>query len=214
METRKVIIVNNKTQCQYVLQESRATTLGELKRELDALNISYEGLTFYEGHSKTELMDDESPLPSNIPFKGQVTNDLAFLLTVPDKKITSGTMKRAEAYNLIKSLSLAEECRKRYGKNFTQCPTSDLVNLIKEKQSQTASVSAPVKKEKKDLKKISNKAFTPVEKALITLMEDLFLTDVISEATYNKVTDTLGKAAPVQELSKEEIDDLFGFIER
>lgn len=33
METRKVTIINSKTQSQKVIQDSKATTLGELKQE-------------------------------------------------------------------------------------------------------------------------------------------------------------------------------------
>lgn len=48
-------------------------------------------------------------------------------------------MERKEAYAKIKSLNLQEECKKKYGKNFTQCKTDELAHLvqsfiIKEKQ--------------------------------------------------------------------------------
>lgn len=87
---RKVTIINNKTQSQKVIQASTATTLGELKREMRESGIEYEGMTFFEGHLRAELKDDASILPTNIPYKGQVVNDLTFLLTAPEKKIKSG----------------------------------------------------------------------------------------------------------------------------
>ena len=40
-------------------------------------------------------------------------------------------MKRKEAYEQIKRLGLQEECKKKCGKNFTQCKTSDLEEIIK-----------------------------------------------------------------------------------
>ena len=40
-------------------------------------------------------------------------------------------MERKEAYEQIKKLGLQEECKKQFGKNFTQCKTSELEAIIK-----------------------------------------------------------------------------------
>lgn len=40
-------------------------------------------------------------------------------------------MERKEAYEQIKKLGLQEECKKKYGKNFTQCKTNELEAIIK-----------------------------------------------------------------------------------
>ena len=179
MEFRKVTIINNKTQSQKVIQASAATTLGELKREMREAGIEYEGMTFFEGHLRAELKDDASILPTNIPYKGQVVNDLTFLLTAPEKKIKSGAMSRAEAYNAIKERGLQDECVKRFGKNFTMCKTQDLIDLLGE--------GAPVK-EKKEVE-ISKESSIPegnVAGALEVLLEGLYGSDTIEEATYNR----------------------------
>lgn len=39
-------------------------------------------------------------------------------------------MERKEAYAKIKELNLQEECKKKYGKNFTQCKTDELTHLV------------------------------------------------------------------------------------
>ena len=39
-------------------------------------------------------------------------------------------MERKEAYEQIKKLGLQEECKKKYGKNFTQCKTNELEVII------------------------------------------------------------------------------------
>ena len=140
METRRITIVNNKTQKQSVIQASTATTLGELKAEMRQAGINYEGMTFFEGHARVELKDDASVLPTNIAYKGNVVNDLTFLLTAPEKKIRSGAMTRAEAYAGIKALGLKDKVQAKFGKNFTQCSTSDLEKMIME-----ASASKPAK---------------------------------------------------------------------
>lgn len=221
MEFRKVTIINNKTQSQKVIQASTATTLGELKREMREAGIEYEGMTFFEGHLRAELKDDASILPTNIPYKGQVVNDLTFLLTAPKKKIKSGAMSRAEAYNAIKARGLQDECVKRFGKNFTMCKTQDLIDLLGEGSSKPAPV-----KEKKEVVveekatkevEISKESSIPegnVAGALEVLLEGLYGSDTIEEATYNRAMAEL-KGTDYKEpekMSRSEINKMFDFV--
>lgn len=221
MEFRKVTIINNKTQSQKVIQASTATTLGELKREMREAGIEYEGMTFFEGHLRAELKDDASILPTNIPYKGQVVNDLTFLLTAPEKKIKSGAMSRAEAYNTIKARGLQDECVKRFGKNFTMCKTQDLIDLLGEGSSKPAPV-----KEKKEVVveekatkevEISKESSIPegnVAGALEVLLEGLYGSDTIEEATYNRAMAEL-KGTDYKEpekMSRSEINKMFDFV--
>lgn len=132
MEARKIVVVSTTSQKKNVIM-SAATTLAELKADLRQHNIEYEGMTFYEGTSKIELKDDNSVLPHDVPYKGQITNELVFMLTIPNKKIKSGAdMDRSKVYIIIKTQGLQEECMRRFGKNFTQCKTADLIDLIRE----------------------------------------------------------------------------------
>lgn len=221
---RKVTIINNKTQSQKVIQASSATTLGELKREMREAGIEYEGMTFFEGHLRAELKDDASILPTNIPYKGQVVNDLTFLLTAPEKKIKSGAMSRAEAYNAIKARGLQDECVKRFGKNFTMCKTQDLIDLLGEgspvKEEKKEVVKEKATKEVKETKKEEEKPVVTatsegnVAGALEVLLEDLYGSDVIEEGTYDRVMAVLKGTtykAP-EKMSKAEINKMFDFV--
>ena len=225
MELRKVTIINNKTQSQKVIQASAATTLGELKREMREAGIEYEGMTFFEGHLRAELKDDASILPTNIPYKGQVVNDLTFLLTAPEKKIKSGAMSRAEAYNAIKARGLQDECVKRFGKNFTMCKTQDLIDLlgegapakeekketVKEKAEKKEVVKEPVKEEKSEVTASSE---GNVAGAMEILLEDLYGSDVIEEGTYDRAMAVLkgtSYEAP-EKMSRSEINKMFDFV--
>lgn len=89
METRKITIVSTKDQTKKVIMSS-ATTLAELKADLRANGIDYEGMTFFEGTSKVELKNNASVLPHDVPWKGTTTNELVFMLTNTNKKIRSG----------------------------------------------------------------------------------------------------------------------------
>lgn len=128
MEKRKIIVVSSATQSQ-VAFESDAVTLGELKKELDSRNVSYDGMTFLEGHSKVQLDLDDAILPTNIPYKGDVTNDLVFLLTTPQKKIKSG-YDRCTIYGIIRDKNLTKKIEEKFHKNFTNVSTPDLIEFL------------------------------------------------------------------------------------
>lgn len=227
METRKVTIINSKTQSQKVIQDSKATTLGELKQEMRERGIDYTGMTFFEGHMRAELKDDAAPLPTNIPYKGQVVNDLTFMLTTPEKQVKSGAMSRAEAYAEIKKRGLQSACVGKFGKNFTQCSTADLIYLIEknstkaaaleaEKPVETAAPAVPAKKEEASMAPETPATGCNCSKALAILTEALYENDTIEEETYDAVMTTLkgGSYNAPEKMSKREIDDMFGFVER
>ena len=62
-------------------------------------------------------------------------------------------MDRKEAYAQIKKLGLAEDVKKKFGKNFTQVSTTDLVAMIEGAKKPAAKKDAPVAA-KKDTKKV------------------------------------------------------------
>lgn len=126
---REILIANTKTQKRSKITTS-ATTLGELKTDLRAAGIDFSGMTFTEGISKTQLLSDDTQLPQNVIYKGQPTNNLVILLTNTKKNITSGVLSRKEAYNLIKQNSLENAVKTKFGRNFTQVPTLDLIKFI------------------------------------------------------------------------------------
>ena len=222
--TRKVTIINSRTQSQKVIQDSHATTLGELKAEARERGIDFEGMTWFEGHMRAELKDDAAPLPTNIPYKGQVVNDLIFMLTAPEKKVRSGAMSRADAYTAIKELGLQSECVKKFGKNFTQCSTADLVALIEKATPKAYNPMSAPKAEAPVAEPENVSTEAPAQstggcncaKALTALVEDLYASDAIEEETYDKVTAILkgGTYKAPEKMSKKEIDDMFNFVHR
>lgn len=211
METRKVTIINSKTQSQKVIQDSRATTLGELKQEMRERGIDYTGMTFFEGHMRAELKDDAAPLPTNIPYKGQVVNDLIFMLTAPEKKVKSGAMSRAEAYAEIKSRGLQQACVDKFGKNFTQCSTADLIALIEESDNKDKDKAEPTKVKEAPASSDCNYA-----KAFVILVKALYEGYTINNETFDAVNAAFyGDAYNTSEMvSKSVIDEMFGFVER
>lgn len=219
MKTRKVTIINSKTQSQKVIQDSRATTLGELKAEMRNEGIDFSDMTFFEGHMRAELKDDAAPLPTNIPYNGQVVNDLVFLLTTPEKKIKSGTMSRAEAYNKVREMGLQGACVDKFGKNFTQCTTADLISLI---ENNTVKAAAPKAEKPKAEKPVDGAPVAPETpatdcnclKALAILTGALYENCFIDSKTHGTVMDILNEDiySTPEKMSKKEIDKMFDFV--
>lgn len=209
---RKITVLVESTQSKHVLQ-SNATTLGELKDELRDKNISFNpDDVFKEGMSKTVLTTDESILPSNIPWRGEVTNDLIFMITAPQKKIKSGVMTRLEVYAEVKRLKLQDTISKKMGKNFTQCSTAVLLTFIDEasKNSCKAKTPAPVAKEKSNPIQVVKPTPEVVESVTFCALKELIAMmvneGVLSEANANNI---LGVASgrPALPVEKEESYD-------
>lgn len=215
MEARKITVVSTKTQKKSVIM-SGAETLGELKKDFREAGIDYEGMTFYEGTSKTELKTDESVLPKDVPYtnrttgKTKNTNELVFMLTNTNKKIKSGAMTRTEAYDAIKAKGLQAKCQKRFGRNFTMCKTSDLVSLIE------STINLPQQEE------VKTGCVDVQARVALTMLVDVLNEDyVIGSGVREKIFGILDSAAVTPTVSDDckpetdspyddnEIDDMF-----
>ena len=144
METRKITIISTKNHSTKVIN-SAATTLGELKTDLDNAGIEYTDCTFFEGLTKTELKNNDAILPHDVPYKGTITNNLVFMITNASKKIKSGADRKSIIAE-IKAKNLTEVVKKTYGKNYTNCKTEDLEKILSMNNTSTPK-EAPAKKE-------------------------------------------------------------------
>ena len=143
METRKITIISTKNHSTKVIN-SAATTLAELKSDLNNAGISYTDCTFFEGLTKTELKNDAAILPHDVPYKGTTTNNLVFMITNASKKIRSGADRKSIIAE-IKAKNLTEVIKKTYGKNYTNCKTEDLEKILS-MNNNSISKEAPAKK--------------------------------------------------------------------
>lgn len=215
MEARKITVVQTKNQKKSVIM-SAAMTLAELKSDLRANGIDYDGMTFFEGTSKVELKNDASVLPHDVPYKGTITNELVFMLTNTNKKIRSGAvaMSRAEVYSAIKSMGLQDACVKKFGKNFTMCKTADLIALI---QSNGASKPAPAapkaeaKAETKKEEKVEAPVNTPeVSAPVAPASNGGECVDTVARAAISKLVEILEDNGTIEDYEKEKVLDILG----
>lgn len=203
MEARKITVVQTKNQKKSVIM-SAATTLAELKSDLRANGIDYDGMTFFEGTSKVELKNDASVLPHDVPYKGTITNELVFMLTNTNKKIRSGAvaMSRTEAYSAIKSMGLQDACVKKFGKNFTICKTADLIALVQSNSAAKPAPAAPKAEAKKEE--------TPVNTPVAPASNGGECVDAVARAAISKLVEILEENGTIEDYEKEEVIDILG----
>ena len=115
-----------------VLNDVEVSTLGELKELLRQKGINYSGMDFIEGVTNTKLLNDESRIPENIPFKGKVTNNVFINILKKESKISSGcdykSMSRKDLLAIAKEY--AQAIAEAFGKNFTQVKSIDLIHFL------------------------------------------------------------------------------------
>lgn len=210
---RKVTILSNKGTNTKVIN-TLATTRGELELDMTAAGINFEGMSFFEGISKTELMDLNSVLPSNLTYKGQITNDLVILLTVKNKKIASGLDRnRREIYKEIADNNFQDEISATYNKSYTILPNTVLNDFLDDKTVVKESVS-----------ELDLNVFQQTSFVLILLIDELIELGMLSETTYDKINTIFGgdleKIINVvnssgiikDDYEKEDLDKMFDFV--
>ena len=219
METRKITIISTKNHSTKVIN-SAATTLGELKTDLNNAGIEYTDCTFFEGLTKTELKNNDAILPHDVPYKGTITNNLVFMITNASKKIKSGADRKSIIAE-IKAKNLTEVVKNTYGKNYTNCKTEDLEKILNMNNT-SISKEAPAKKEvsnkpvmkitdfnyvtKAELREVIESLFEEMEDAEVDYVEDVDIDNIsiigdISSSNSNKEDDS--------PYSSNELDDMF-----
>ena len=225
METRKITIISTKNHSTKVIN-SAATTLGELKTDLDNAGIGYTDCTFFEGLTKTELKNNDAILPHDVPYKGTITNNLVFMITNASKKIKSGADRKSIIAE-IKAKNLTEVVKNTYGKNYTNCKTEDLEKILSMNNTSTLK-EAPAKKEivetklhnnpaikttnlssyvtKAELREVIESLLKEMENAEVDYVEDVDINNIsiigdISSSNLKKENDS--------PYSSNELDDMF-----
>lgn len=217
MEARKILfILSNSSNQKSIMSE--AETLGALKADMRRAGISYDGMTFYEGRTRTELKDDASVLPVNVPVPAKgtnpatTTNDLVFMLTTANKKIKSGALspERKNALEEIKAKGLGAAVTAKFGKNATQCKTPDLLAFLAEQSKPASQVATKAPKAKK------------VEEVAVDENPDITIKEVIKGEPITGVipcTECVDKVARevlselIEMLADEvDLDDNYGYL--
>lgn len=221
METRKITIISTKNHSTKVIN-SAATTLGELKTDLNNAGIEYTDCTFFEGLTKTELKNNDAILPHDVPYKGTITNNLVFMITNASKKIKSGADRKSIIAE-IKAKNLTEIVKNTYGKNYTNCKTEDLEKILSMNNTSTPK-EAPAKKEvpnnpdmkttdlsryvtKAELREVIESLLKEMENAEVDYIEDVDIDNIsiIGDVSSNNSEEEKSDSP----YSSNELDDMF-----
>lgn len=191
----QIIVLSTKTQKKYTL-DVQGNTLADLKAVMQNNGIDYNGMTFFEGRTKTELLSDQSQFPENAIIR----------LTKSEKKITSGAelVSRQDAYAAIKANNLALAIQKKFGKNFTQCKTQDLLDFIKK----ATKASAPKVAEVAEVLGTPNTS--KAECSCATSKEAWIQSGLDNGYIDNNTATQLRNAVKIESISKEDLD-MFNF---
>ena len=202
MEARDIKVILTRSQ-QSVVIKSAATTLKELKADLDKANIDYSGMTFHEGLSHTDMRDDNAVLPANLPWKGQVTNNLVFMLSEPRKKIRNGAVaSRSEAYAFIKKNNLGDAFAAKYNvKNYTNGKTADLIEFCNATGKKAAPAKKTVSAKKTVEKKVANQKPVNVAKPTENNLLQNLVSVLIKKGIVTKDEVQTGETTPVTNVS-------------
>lgn len=197
-----------------VLENVEANTLGELKSLMRAKDIDIENMDFMEGVSNVILRDDNSVLPSHILYKGSYTDNLFVYLSLKNKKISSGVMNRREAYAYIKDNSLEGEVKEKFGRNFTQVPTDDLLRFIDRHNTSKVVNRSDCPKCDEDNGPDVLTQFTNLLKAFNALVDKLFDGDYLYESDVEDITGILKGTVKkeTESVFKEDMDDILSRI--
>ena len=215
METRKITIISTKNHSTKVIN-SAATTLAELKSDLNNAGISYTDCTFFEGLTKTELKNDAAILPHDVPYKGTTTNNLVFMITNASKKIRSGAkLDRKAIIEEIKAKNLTEVVKNTYGKNYTNCKTEDLEKILS-MNNNSISKEAPAKKETVETNVLDNTEYitktqlTEILTFILDKMDDVEYFSNINLDNCPYLRDNIVKKETSElPYSSNELDDMF-----
>lgn len=217
METRKITIISTKNHSTKVIN-SAATTLAELKSDLNNAGISYTDCTFFEGLTKTELKNDAAILPHDVPYKGTITNNLVFMITNASKKIRSGADRKSIIAE-IKTKNLTEVVKKVYGKNYTNCKTEDLERILS-MNNNSVPKEAPAKKETAETNVLDNTDYvtkTQLKEVITGLVEEMKYVGMDHSDDINidnisiigDVSSSNSKKEDDSPYSSNELDDMF-----
>ena len=217
METRKITIISTKNHSTKVIN-SAATTLAELKSDLNNAGISYTDCTFFEGLTKTELKNDAAILPHDVPYKGTITNNLVFMITNASKKIRSGADRKSIIAE-IKTKNLTEVVKKIYGKNYTNCKTEDLERILS-MNNNSAPKEAPAKKETAETNVLDNTEYVTkaqLKEVITGLVEEMKYVgmdhsddiNIDNISIISDVSSSNSKKEDDSPYSSNELDDMF-----
>lgn len=196
---RKIIVIDAATSKRVILNTD-AKTRGELSTLVKNAGVDVAGKDWLESLTKTTLTDDSSLLPTEAEYRGEKTNNLVFVLSNSNKKITLG-VDRSELYDKVKKLNLQNTVKEITGRNFTQATNAALIDIIEDAELALENLNTSDNTEAMSLQEKYNSLCFAVASLLVSL-EDCITNDVNNAAA--RILSNKGG----YELTDNDIDDI------
>lgn len=196
---RKIIVIDAATSKRVILNTD-AKTRGELSTLVKNAGVDVAGKDWLESLTKTTLTDDSSLLPTEAEYRGEKTNNLVFVLSNSNKKITLG-VDRSELYDKVKKLNLQNTVKEITGRNFTQATNAALIDIIEDAELTLENFNTSDNTETMSLQEKYNSLCFAVASLLVSL-EDCITNDVNNAAA--RILSNKGG----YELTDNDIDDI------
>lgn len=196
---RKIIVIDAATSKRVILNTD-AKTRGELSTLVKNAGVDVAGKDWLESLTKTTLTDDSSLLPTEAEYRGEKTNNLVFVLSNSNKKITLG-VDRSELYDKVKKLNLQNTVKEITGRNFTQATNAALIDIIEDAELTLENLNTSDNTEAMSLQEKYNSLCFAVASLLVSL-EDCITNDVNNAAA--RILSNKGG----YELTDNDIDDI------
>lgn len=196
---RKIIVIDAATSKRVILNTD-AKTRGELSTLVKNAGVDVANKDWLESLTKTTLTDDSSLLPTEAEYRGEKTNNLVFVLSNSNKKITLG-VDRSELYAKIKKLNLQDAVKEITGRNFTQATNAALIDIIEDAELTVEDLNTSDNTEAMSLQEKYNSLCFAVASLLVSL-EDCITNDVNNAAA--RILSNKGG----YELTDNDIDDI------
>lgn len=196
---RKIIVIDAATSKRVILNTD-AKTRGELSTLVKNAGVDVAGKDWLESLTKTTLTDDSSLLPTEAEYRGEKTNNLVFVLSNSNKKITLA-VDRSELYDKVKKLNLQNTVKEITGRNFTQATNAALIDIIEDAELALENLNTSDNTEAMSLQEKYNSLCFAVASLLVSL-EDCITNDVNNAAA--RILSNKGG----YELTDNDIDDI------
>ena len=198
--------------------EADVTTVGELRKELSLRGIDFAGKSMFEGITKADYGNaaNDAVLPHDLTWKGEVTNNLVFMITKAKKNIDSGMgsiLSRYDLFAKIKSLGIADSIKTEFGTDYTHLSSEVLSDFVAKHCSSKIQESISEKESVDNINNQNAQKIARLKDAILTFIAMTVTEELIS---IDEIADTLSSHSvpdTPKGASNQDIEEMFASLE-
>lgn len=198
--------------------EADVTTVGELRKELSLKGIDFAGKSMFEGITKADYGNatNDTVLPHDLTWKGEVTNSLVFMITKAKKNIDSGmgsTLSRRDLFAKIKSLGIADSIKTEFGTDYTHLSSVVLSDFVAKHCSSEIQESISEKESVDNIDNQNAQKITHLKGAILAFIAMTVIEKLISVEEIADMLPGYSVPATPKGASNQDIEEMFASLE-